>query len=74
MDLHIIQDKYSNIATDKRGYPHNIFLMSPRKHVVGTQKRLGEELLIFTHNIYFRGEMWKISAFLGWKNALSVAM
>ena len=24
------------IATDKRGYPHNSFLISPRKHVVGT--------------------------------------
>ena len=25
------------IATDKRGYPHNIFLISRGKHVVGTQ-------------------------------------
>ena len=24
------------IATDKRGYPRNIFLISRRKHVVGT--------------------------------------
>ena len=23
-----------NIATDKRGYPHNIFLISPRKHML----------------------------------------
>ena len=26
----------NNIATDKRGYPHNIFLISQWKHVVGT--------------------------------------
>ena len=25
---------YRFIATDKRGYPHNIFLISPLKHVV----------------------------------------
>ena len=23
-----------SIATDKRGYPHNIFLISPRKHML----------------------------------------
>ena len=24
----------NHIATDKRGYPHNIFLISPRKHML----------------------------------------
>ena len=50
------------IATGKRGYPHNIFLISRRKHVVGTlKKRLGEALLMSTHNIC--REIRKISAF-----------
>ena len=25
---------YFSIATDKSGYPHNIFLISPRKHML----------------------------------------
>ena len=25
---------YTHIATDKRGYPHNIFLISPQKHML----------------------------------------
>ena len=27
------------IAPDKRGYPHNIFLVFPWNHVVGTHKK-----------------------------------
>ena len=41
------------IATDKRGYPHNIFFISLQKtYVVGTQKRLAEALLMSTHNMF----------------------
>ena len=54
------------IATDKRGYPHNIFLISLRNLCCCThQKRLTEALLMSTHNICFCGEIRKISAFFG---------
>ena len=54
------------IPTDKRGYPHNIFLISLQKHVVGTHlKCLGEALLMRSHNICFHGEIRKISALFG---------
>ena len=45
------------IGLDKRGYPINIFLISPQKtYVVGThQKHLDEVLLMSTHNICFCG-------------------
>ena len=33
--LHITAHMFCfSIATDKRGYPHNIFLISPRKHML----------------------------------------
>ena len=63
MDLFKFYDKLV-IATDKPFFhPKNadIFLISPRKHVVGTHyKRLTEVLLMSTHNICFRGEIRKI--------------
>ena len=46
-----------SIATDKRGYPHNIFLISLQKHML--------LVLIRTHIICFHGEIRKISAFFG---------
>ena len=50
------------IAPDKRGYPQNIFRISPRKHIVGThQKGLLEALLMSTHNMCFCGEIRNIS-------------
>ena len=45
-------DLLDPIATDKVGYPHNIFLISQ-----------GEALLMSTHNICFHLEIRKISAF-----------
>ena len=29
-----LQEQSGLIATDKRGYPHNIFLISPQKHML----------------------------------------
>ena len=54
--LQHIMIKY-NIATDRRRYPHNIFLIS----------RWSGALLISTHNICFSWEIRKISAVFGWK-------
>ena len=52
----------NSIAVYKRCICVIIFLISPGKHVVGTyQKRLMEALLMSTHNIYFHGEIRKIS-------------
>ena len=63
------------IATDKRGYPQYFSYFSMKTYVVGTHlKHLAEVLLMSTHNICFRGEMRKISAFFRRKNNLSVAM
>ena len=42
------------IAPDKRGYPHNIFPISPQKCL------LDEMLLMSTHNIYFQGRIRSI--------------
>ena len=45
------------IAPDKRGIDM-IFLFFHKKYVVGThQKRLGEALLMSTHNIFLCGEV-----------------
>ena len=54
------------IGLDKGGYPVNIFLISPGKHMLWV---LSEALLMSTHNICFRGEIRKISILLGWKKA-----
>ena len=56
------------IATDKRGYPHNIFLISLRKHMLwysleAPRRGASNEY----HNVCFRGEIRKISAFFGCK-------
>ena len=47
-----------SIATDKRGYPHIIFLISRRKHMLWVLIRsasmyVGEALLMSTHNIHW---------------------
>ena len=43
-----------HIATDKRGYPHNIFLISQRKHMLWVLIRSeAEALLMSTHNMFF---------------------
>ena len=72
-----------NIATDKRGYPHNNLLFlheniccgysleAPRR---GASNDLGEALLMSTHNICFHGEIRKYQHFSDEKSALSVAM
>ena len=59
------------IATDKRGYPHNIFLISPQNICCGYSleaPRWGASNEY--HNICFCGEIRKISAFFGWKKRL----
>ena len=38
------------IAPDKKGYPHNIFLISPPKHMLWVLIR-SEVLLMSTHNM-----------------------
>ena len=60
------------IATDKRGYLHNIFLISRQKRMLWVLIRSAslritnaEALLMNTHNICFRREIRKISAFFG---------
>ena len=52
------------IGLDKRGYQVNIFLISPQKHMLWVLIRSGEVLLMSTHNIWFRGEIRKISILL----------
>ena len=52
------------IATDKRGYPHNIFLISPQKHM----------LWVFIRSACFRGEIRKYQHFSDEKSALPVAV
>ena len=42
------------IAPDKRGYPHNIFLLSPRKHVVDTHYKRLKEALQTSNEISFK--------------------
>ena len=55
------------IATDKRGYPHNIFLISPRKHMMW--------VLIRSVTAYVFIEKYeRYQHFLDEKSALSVAM
>ena len=56
---------YSSIAPDKRGYPHNIFMVSPQNHVY-----MYVVVLIRTHNICFHGEILKISVLFSWKKGL----
>ena len=47
-------------ALDKRGCQVNIFLVSPQKCGVGTQRKcLGEVRLMSNHNICFHGEIRK---------------
>ena len=62
-----------HIATDKRGYPHNIFLISPLHENIccgysleAPHRGASNEY----HNICFRGEIRKISAFFWWKKCL----
>ena len=59
------------IATDKRGYPHNIFLISQRKHMLWA---LLEAPLWGASNEYpqhiFHWEIRKVSAVFGWKKCL----
>ena len=50
------------IGLDKGGYPVNIFLISPRKHMLWVL--IAEALLMSTHNICFCGEIRKISILL----------
>ena len=52
------------IATDKRGYSHNIFLTSPWKHMLWVFIRSASA------NVCLRGEIRKISAFFEWKKRL----
>ena len=57
------------IGLIKEGYPVNIFLISPRKHMLWVLIRSaslvgGTTLLMSTHNICFRGEIRKISILL----------
>ena len=71
----------TTVALVERGYPHIIFLISARKHMLYVLirsaspflflhesiccgyllERIGEALLMSTHNIYFRAEMRKMS-------------
>ena len=62
--LHVCLMKTA-IATDKRGYQHIIFLISRRKHMLWVLIRSASVLLMSTHNICFRREIRKISAFFG---------
>ena len=50
-------------STDK-GYKANIFLISPRKHILWVLIRSALALLMSTHNICFCGEIRKISVLL----------
>ena len=60
------------IATDKRGYPYNIFLISWRKHMLWVLIRSAlPRHLMSTHNICFHWEIRKISAAFGWKKCLT---
>ena len=54
------------------GYSLEALLMSTTTYFRGEIKI--EALLMSTHNICFRGEIRKISAFFGWKSVLTVAM
>ena len=60
------------IATDKSGYPHNIFLISQRIHMLrvlirSASPRRGASNEYPQHIFYW--EIRKISAFFGWKKA-----
>ena len=60
------------IALDKSGYPNNIFLISPWKHVMGTHwKRLSKGLLISNLNKWFSRKIGKISILFGWEKKAS---
>ena len=53
-----------NIGLDKSGYQVNIFRITPRKHVLWVLIRSPEALLMSSHNIWFHGEIRKISILL----------
>ena len=60
----LVKGECNFIATDKRGIHIIFFLFLHENICCGThQKRLGEALLMNTHNICFCGEIRKISAF-----------
>ena len=52
------------IGLDKGRYRRNVFLISPRKHVLGSHlKHLSEALIMSTHNICCCGEIRKYQYF-----------
>ena len=58
---------FTDTALDGREHPDNYFsYFSTKIYIVGThEKRLGEALLMSTYNIYFYGEIRRISYLWG---------
>ena len=55
----MLQLSHSIIAQDKRGYSHNIFLISRQKTCCGYSLEAPKVLLMSTHSICFYGENLK---------------
>ena len=66
MFVFLFLDCHSVIGLDKGGYPVNIFIISPQKHMLWVLIRsaLARGLLMSTHNVCFCGEIRKISILL----------
>ena len=59
------------ICLDKSGYQVSIFLFCPRKHMLWVLIRSAS---VINHNIYFCGQIRKISILLDWKKRLRLVL